>query len=38
MLPKNCIRINNNQLEIQGISIPARIFANKDVPIEDAAI
>jgi len=36
-LPKNCTRVDENRLQIAGIT-PNTIFANEDVPIEDAAI
>jgi len=36
-LPKNCLRVDKNRLQIVGIT-PNTIFANEDVPVEDAAI
>jgi tRNA-splicing ligase RtcB len=37
MLPKNCTRIDANRLQITG-EIPATIFANERVPVENTAI
>lgn len=36
-LPKNCVRLDKNTLQISGI-VPNRIFANEQVPVEDAAV
>lgn len=36
-LPKSCIRLDANRLQIMGLA-PNVIFANEDVPVEDAAI
>lgn len=38
MLPKNCVRLDENRIKIEGTSIPAIIFANEDVLIENSAI
>lgn len=37
MLPKNCSRLDENRLSIKG-KIPATIFANEHVVVEDAAV
>lgn len=37
MLPKNCVRIDENRMRIDG-SIPTTIFATEQVMVEDAAV
>lgn len=37
-MSKHYIRLDENRIKIENTSIPATIFANKDVPIEDSAI
>ena len=36
-LPRSCVRLDENTLQIEG-EVPTRIFANEQVPVEDAAV
>jgi len=36
--PKHCVRTGPNTLEIEGVEVKNRIYANEDVPVEDDAV